>query len=302
MEFNQLESFVSIVKHNSFSKAAKELYLTQPTISNNIQNLEKELGTTLLDRKSKIITLTDSGQVLYKYTVELINIRDHAKFNISELADKMEGEIHLNASSIPEQYILPYIIKDFTQIYPKVSFSVSNKNSKDVVDDILIGNQNIGIVGAKYNSKMLEYIDFYEDELVLAVANNKNYPNCENEYVDMDILFSEKFILRKEGSGTRLLVEQCLSDKGISIDDVNIVALIDSNKMIKKMIELELGISFISSISIQNEIDLGLIKPLKVKGLDLKRSFYFVYCKDRTLSPIVEVFKNFLIDWPGIQI
>jgi DNA-binding transcriptional LysR family regulator len=71
--------------------------------------------------------------------------------------------------------------------------------------------------------------------------------------------------------------------------------------MIKKMIELELGISFISKISIKNEIDLELIKPLKVKGLDLKRNFYFVYCKDRTLSPIVEVFKNFLIDWPGIK-
>lgn len=301
MEFNQLESFLSVVKHKSFSKAAKELYLTQPTISNNIQNLEKELSATLLDRKSKTITLTDSGRTLYKYAVELINIRDHAKLNIVELGNKMEGEIEINASSIPEQYILPYIIKDFTEKYPLVSFSVTNKNSEDIVDDILIGKENIGIVGAKYNSRMLEYIDFYEDELILAVPNNKNYPNSIDELVDMDILFSEKFIFRKEGSGTRLLIEQCLSDKGISLNDLNTVALIDSNKMIKKMIELELGVSFISKISVQNEIDLELIKPLKVKGLDLKRNFYFVYCKDRTLSPIVEVFKNFLLDWPGIK-
>ncbi len=297
MEFNQLESFLSVVKHKSFSKAAKELYLTQPTISNNIQILEKELKTTLLDRKSKTITLTHSGKAFYKYAVELINIREQAKFNIMEQSDKIEGKIEINASSIPEQYVLPYIIKDFTKIYPQVSFSITQKNSKDIVDDIIKGRHNFGIVGAKYSSRMLEYIDFYEDELVLAVPNNENYSMHNDTPLDIDILFSERFIFRKEGSGTRRLIEQYLLTKDISLDDLNIVSLIDSNEMIKKMIELELGVSFVSEISIKNEIDLGLIKPLRIRGLDLKRKFYFVYCKNRTLSPVVEVFKNFLTNW-----
>jgi len=301
LEFNQLESFLSVVKHKSFSKAAKELYLTQPTVSNNIQNLEKELKTTLLDRKSKTITLTDSGITFYKYAVELINVREKAKFDIKEHSDKIEGVIEISASSIPEAYILPYIIKDFTEEYPLVTFSVTHKDSKDIVDDIFKGKQNFGIVGAKYSSRLLEYVDFYEDELVLAVPNNKNYPFSINESVDIDILLSEKFIFRKQGSGTRLLVEQRLSDIGVSLDDLNIASIIDNNKMIKKMIELELGISFISKISIKNEIDLKLIKCFRVKDLDLKRSFYFVYSKNRTLSPVVEVFKNFLTQWPGIK-
>lgn len=301
MEFNQLESFISVVKHKSFSKAAKELYLTQPTISNNIQNLEKELSTILLDRKSKTITLTHSGLTLYKFAVELINIRDKAKISITQQSDTVEGQIEINASSIPEQYVLPYIIKDFTEKYPGISFSVTNKNSKQIVDDILTGKENIGIVGAKYSSRMLEYIDFYEDELVLAVPNNKKFASINHEPIDIDILFSEKFIFRKEGSGTRLLIEHSLSDKGINLDDLNIVSLIDSDKTIKKMIELELGVSFLSKISIKNEMDLNLIKPVTIKGLDLKRSFYFVYSKDRTLSPIAEIFKNFLLNWNGIQ-
>ncbi len=302
LEFNQLESFLSVVKHKSFSKAAKELYLTQPTISNNIQNLENELSTTLLDRKSKTITLTDSGKLLYKYAEDLINIRDKAKFDIMIQKDRIEGLIQINASSIPEQYILPYIIRDFTKLYPQVTFSVTNKNSKDIVDDILDGKLNFGLVGAKYNSRMLEYVDFYEDELVLAVHNNMTYPMDNNDLVDLDILFRENFIFRNEGSGTRLLVEQCLNDQGISLDDLNIVSLIDSDKMIKKMIELELGVSFISKLSIQNEIDLRLIKYVRVKDLELKRNFYFVYNKNRTLSPVVEVFKDFLIHWPGITL
>lgn len=297
MEFNQLESFIRVVKHNSFSYAAKELYITQPTVSNNIQNLERELNTTLLDRTSKTIRLTDSGKVFYKYAVELINMRDKAKFTISEHSRKIEGEIEISASSIPEQYILPYIIKDFLNIYPNVSFSVNHKNSKNVVDDILEGKQNYGIVGAKYCSDTLEYIDFYEDELVLGVPNNDEYPWPSDEYVDIDILFAEKFIFRKRGSGTRRLVEQSLSNKGISLNELKIISFIDSNEMIKKMIELGLGISFISKIAIKNEIDLKKIKTLRIKDFDLKRSFYFVYSKNRTLSPVVEAFKDFLIDW-----
>lgn len=301
LEFNQLESFIKVVKHKSFSKAAKELFLTQPTISNNIQSLEKELQTTLLDRKGKTITLTDSGKAFYKYAVELINIRDQAKLKITKQLDTVEGEIKINVSSIPQQYILPYIIKDFTKKYPGVSFSVTNKNSKNIVDDIFKGIENFGIVGAKYSSRMLEYINFYEDELILAVPNNNNYPMSTDEPLDIDALLSENFIFRKEGSGTRLLIERSLSNQGISLDDLNIISSIDNNEMIKKMIELGLGVSFISKVSIKNEIDLKLIKAIKVKGLDLKRSFYFIHHKNRTLSPVVEAFKKFLIDWPGID-
>lgn len=294
MEFNQLESFINVVKYKSFSEAAKNIYLTQPTISNNIKKLEKELQTTLLDRKSKTITLTDSGKLFYKYAIELINLRDQSKFSIMKQSDAMEGEIQINTSSIPEEYILPYIIKDFTEIYPNITFSVRNKDSKDIVDDILNGKENFGIVGAKYNSRMLDYIDFYEDELVLAVPFNSSYPTSDDESISIDSLFSEKFIFRNKGSGTRLLIEKGLSHKNISLDDLNIVSLIDSNKMIKKMIELELGVSFVSKISIQNEFHLKTIKPVTVKDLNLKRSFYFVSHRNRTLSPLVTMFKDFL--------
>ena len=297
MEFNQLESFISVVKNNSFSYAAKELYTTQPTVSNNIKNLEKELNTTLLDRTSKTISLTDSGKLFYKYAVELINIRDKAKFTISEHSGMVEGEIVICASSIPEEYVLPYIIKDFSKVYPKVSFSVTHKNSKDVIDDIIEGKLNFGIVGAQYNSELLEYIDFYEDELILCVPNIDKYSCSNYEYLDINNLYSEKFIFRKSGSGTRKLIEQKLLEKGIELDDLNIVSYVDSNEMIKKMIELNLGISFISQIAVKNEVDLGLVKSLNIKDLDLKRNFYFVHSKKRTLSPLVEAFKNYIINY-----
>lgn len=297
MEFNQLESFISVVKNNSFSYAAKELYTTQPTVSNNIKNLEIELNTNLLDRTSKTISLTDSGKIFYKYAVELINVRDKAKFTISEHAGKVEGEIEICASSIPEEYVLPYIIKDFSKIYPKVSFSVTHKNSKDVIDDIIEGKLNFGIVGAQYNSELLEYIDFYEDELILCVPGRYSMPDI----LDINNLYTEKFIFRKSGSGTRKLIEQKLLENGIELDELNIISFVDSNEMIKKMIELNLGISFISQIAVKNEVDLGLVKALNVKGLNLKRNFYFVHSKNRTLSPLVETFKNYIINYKQLS-
>ncbi len=297
MEFNHLESFISVVKHNSFSLAAKELFITQPTVSNNIQSLEKELNTTLLDRTSKNIRLTDSGKLFYKYAVELINMRAKAKHSIMEHSKTIEGEIEISASSIPEQYILPYIIRDFTHIYPDVTFTVNHKNSKDVVDEILNGKLHYGIVGAKYSSDILEYIDFYEDELLLGVANNENYPWPNDTLLDLEVLYSEKLILRKSGSGTRRLIEQKLNKVGISLGDLDVISYIDSNEMIKQMIQLGLGVSFISKIAVQNEVELNKIKTLRINGLTLKRSFYFVYNKNMTLSPVVEAFKDFLIDW-----
>lgn len=297
LEFNQLESFISVVKYKSFSQAAKELYITQPTVSNNIQSLEKELDTTLLDRTSKAITLTDSGKKFYEFAVEMINTRDKARYTILDHCSKIEGKIDISTSSIPEQHILPYIIKDFLSIYPKVSFSVWHNNSKSIVDDILNGTNYFGIVGAKYRSEKLEYMSFYEDELVLAVPENERFPQSAGEYLDIDILFSEKFIFRKKGSGTRKLIEQSLSAKGIDLDDLNIVSFVDSNEMIKKMIELGLGLSFLSEISVKNEVALKLIKTLRIKDLNLTRNFYFVHNTSRTLPPAVEAFKAFLAHW-----
>jgi DNA-binding transcriptional LysR family regulator len=159
------------------------------------------------------------------------------------------------------------------------------------------GKLNYGIVGAKYYSEVLEYIDFYEDEIVLCLPEGERNPWSDKDLLDIKTLFSEKFIFRKPGSGTRRLIEERLSEKGIDLDDLNIISYIDSNEMIKKMVELGLGISFISKIAVKNECDLKLIKTLRIKDLDLRRNFYFVYNKNRTLPPLVEAFKDFLISW-----
>ncbi|SHJ44418.1 DNA-binding transcriptional regulator, LysR family [Dethiosulfatibacter aminovorans DSM 17477] len=295
MEFNQLESFINVVNLKSFSKAAEKLFLTQPTVSNNVQSLEKELGTVLINRNNKRITVTAEGELLYSYAVNMLNMRDRASSEIGKLKGRICGNLELSSSTIPQEYILPRYLKEFSVMYPDMTFTINQKDSKNVVDDVIKGYTNYGITGAVYESKQLEYIPFYEDRIVLAVPHCHRFQFDDYEEIDFKLLSTEKLIMREEGSGTRKILEKAFADSGLSISSMDIVSSVESNETIKKMVELDMGITFMSEIAIKNEIKLNLIKPLLVKGLDIRRQFYFVYSKNRYLSPLAEKFKKFLI-------
>lgn len=301
MEFNQLEIFLAIERHKSFSKAAEELYLSQPTVSNNIQSLERELGTTLINRTARDISLTPSGEVFYKYAQEILNLRDQAKHSISEHSKKVEGPIRLMASSMPQQYILPYLIRDFKKVYPEVCFIVTESKSKKIIDEIQAGKLNHGIIGLETRSRALDKIAIHEDGLVLATSMDFNQLESFSQPLDMEDLLEEDFLFRKRDSGTRVFVEESLKKIGIDPGELKVSSTLDSNAMIKKMVELGQGLAILPRISIENELRLGLLKAFDIRGMETKRKFYFVYSKYRTLPPSVQAFKDFLEDWPGID-
>lgn len=295
MDFRQLETFVEVINSKSFSKAANNLYLTQPTVTSHIQNLEKEVGTPLLNRSNKCITYTKAGNILYDYAIEIINLKDTAYFKLGEYKGKIEGNLLIASSTIPKLYILPYLLKEFILIYPNVAIDMMRDNSKDVIKDILNNNINFGIVGAKYDNKNLEYIELIEDELVLISSKDNNLSN--NKKINIDNIKNEKLILRKIGSGSRLLLEESLNDLDMALERFNIVATTDSNETIKKLVELNVGVSFMSKLAIKEEVKRKALKYYKVDSLNLKRKFYFVYHKKRNLSPLENTFKNFTLNW-----
>jgi len=213
MDFRQLETFVEVAKLKSFSKAAEKLFITQPTVTNHIQNLEKELGTLLINRFGKKITLTDAGNLLYKYAINILNSCEMAKFDLASYQGKIQGHLHIYSSSVPRKYLLPTIIKNFLNNYPDVSFTVGDKDSKKVIRGILDGETDFGILGAKFPSNNLRYIDLMEDRLVLVTPNSPDFPGENFSFISKDILFREKIIFREEGSGTRFKRTLCRRPK-----------------------------------------------------------------------------------------
>lgn len=296
MDFKQLEVFVAVIKHQSFSKAARELFLTQPTVSSHIQNLEKELDTVLVNRSNKNITLTKSGEILYSHAIYILNNCKKAIYDIKEYSGKIEGIIDMACSSIPETYILPDFLKNFSSEYPDVKFSVSHYDSQYAISEILNERINFGLVGSKFYHPQIEYLDLMDDELVLITPKGLFIKN-EDGYIDIKELYNLKFIMRKEGSGTRNLILNTLNNSGFSTDKLDIVSHVESNEAIKEMVRIGLGVSFISYISAIDYLNSDKLRFYRIKNTNFSRKFYFIYSKKKTFTPLEDKFLNKLCDY-----
>ena len=300
MDLKQLEVFVAVAKYNSFSKAAKELFLTQPTVSAHIQNLEKNLDTVLVNRNNKVITLTKAGEILYEHAIYILNNCKKAIYDIKEYSGKIEGVIDIACSSIPETYILPDFLKNFYSDYPNVKFSISRYDSQDAISEILNERISFGFVGSKVNNKQVEYIDLIDDELVLITPFDLIIEN-EDNYIDLDKLSNLKFIMRKDGSGTQSLLINKLKSHKIPINNLDTIAYVESNESIKEMVKLGLGVSFVSYTSVIDYINLRKVRYYKIKNLNFDRKFYFIYSKKKTFTPLEYKFLDGVFDYFNIN-
>lgn len=301
MDLKQLEVFVAVAKYNSFSKAAKELFLTQPTVSAHIQNLEKNLDTVLVNRNNKIITLTKAGEILYEHAIYILNNCKKAIYDIKEYSGKIEGIIDIACSSIPETYILPDFLKDFYSDYPNVKFSISRYDSQDAISEILNERISFGFVGSKINNKQIEYVDLIDDELVLITPIDLVLEN-ENNYIDLNQLNNLKFIMRKDGSGTQSIVIDKLKSHKFPVSSLDTIAYVESNESIKEMVKLGLGVSFVSYNSVIDYINLKKVRFYKVKNINFDRKFYFIFSKKKTFTPLEYKFLDGICDYFNINI
>ncbi|MGL6107659.1 selenium metabolism-associated LysR family transcriptional regulator [Romboutsia sp.] len=296
MDFKQLEAFVAVAKHKSFSKAARELFLTQPTISSHIQNLEKELDTILINRSNKTVTLTKSGEILYDHAIYILNNCKKAIYDIKEFSGKIEGIIDIACSSIPEAYILPNFLKCLSTNYPDVRFNISHYDSQYVISEILNERISFGLVGSKNNNPQVEYIDLIDDELILIAPKNLKLKNIDG-YIDIEELYNLTFIMRKEGSGTRDLIFNTLNKNNFDTDKLNILAHVESNNAIKEMVKIGLGVSLISYISALDYINNDNLDFFRIKDIDFFRKFYFIYSKKKIFNPLEDKFLNKLCEY-----
>lgn len=297
MDLKQLETFIEVANLKSFSRAAEKLFITQPTATNHVQALEKQLETILINRSGKTISLTEAGNLLYKHAINIVNSCEMAMFDLGTYKGKIQGHLSIYSSSVPRRSILPTIIDSFLQEYSNVTFTLSNKDSKDVIKSILKGDTDFGIVGAKYPHESLNYIDLIEDKLLVITPKNSKYPKPNYSSLSINSILEERFLFREEGSGTRNLLEKKLLENKINIKDLNVLAYIEDTETIKEMTKLGLGISFLSEKSVLDDIKLDKYKAYYIEEFDLNRKFYFVYHNKRQLSPLNETFKTFVLDY-----
>lgn len=273
MDFRQLEAFVSTVEHKSFSAAAAALYLSQPTISSHVHSLEKELRVQLIHRTTKRFEVTSEGQRLYEYAVALLQLQKKA---INELSDAPKKELHIGASSVPGQCILPQILGNYRQLCPDVCFQVVFSDSLDIIQQVSNGTLDIGLVGTTAESRCA-FVPFVSDELVVAVPNTPHYQELISSGTPLSQLLKEPIIMRTDHSGTMRETQQFLQSLQISMDDLNIIAYMNDAAAIQNCVIQGLGVSIMSRQTVEASAQRGDLLMVPLGEHALLRKLYIVY-------------------------
>ncbi len=287
-----LDTFSRAAELGSFTAAGKELNLTQAAVSQRIHALEKTIGKNLFDRHGTRILLTDAGRQLYDYAQRITALHREAIEALTGRTTQVSGELHLAASSIPGEHLLPEILARFGKQYPKIRVRATVVDSVAVLREVEQGSVQLGLVGRRIASPHLEFQPFASDELVVVVPPDHAWKRRKSAPLRM--LAAQPLVLREPGSGTRWCFEQALATAGKSLADFNIVLELGSNESIKEAVLKGIGVSVLSSLAIQKEVAGGLMHALAVAGLPLARTMYVAWDARRVLSPPARVFRQFL--------
>jgi DNA-binding transcriptional LysR family regulator len=293
IDFRHLETFCRVADLKSFSKAADDLFLTQPTVSGHILSLERSLSLRLFDRTSREVRLTKAGEVFLKYASKILSFRKDLLNALSEFSQGIKGELSLGASTIPGEYLLPKLMGDFKREHPHFIISLKIADTKEIVQYVLQDNVEFGIIGAKLNHPSLHYEKYEEDEIIVVAPSD--HPLTRKKKVNLEELLKEPWIIREEGSGTQMAIEKALRKKGKSLKQFNVVMEMGSTSSVKEGVKAKLGLTFISRRATEEELNQGFLSRIDVEGIGLiSRQIYIVSHRGRTLSPIGMQFLRFL--------
>ena len=286
MNLKQLEAFVKVTESGSFSKAAKLLFLTQPTVSAHISALEKELDSRLFVRNTKEVKLSEEGKQLYQYARQMVELEEEIEHVFSKDAQREEKCITIATSTIPAQYVLPAILAKFREAYPDEQFRISENDSCGVVEQVAGHMVDIGFTGTVLEKKHCRYMPFYQE--------------IQKRYKTATWIKNEPVIMREEGSGTRKETEKILRKAGIMPDTLNIVACIENPEAIKRSVKSGLGITIISRLAAEEEIRTGQVLEFPLQKDESSRYLNLVYNKNYQLPAaaehLIRIVKDFYPD------
>ena len=291
MNLKQLEAFVQVAEGGSFSKAAKKLYLTQPTISAHVASLEKELNVRLFVRNTKEVSLSEDGKDLYKYARQMVDLEKKIDERFGTREEGGKHCITIAASTIPAQYLLPKVLMRFNEKYPEEQLKIMETDSAKVVTQIVEHMADVGFTGTVLEKKHCKYMPFYKDELVIITPNTEKYQKLKDHMTDdISWLLEEHVILREEGSGTRKEAEKQLKQAVVDLSDLDIIASIENQETIKKSVRQGMGISILSKLATADEAEAGYVLAFPIPKADKGRDINLVYNKNYQLSRSAERF------------
>jgi DNA-binding transcriptional LysR family regulator len=290
----ELKTFIAVVEHKNFTKAAEAINLSQPSVSMHIKNLEKYFNTTLIQRsvKQKNIYITESGNKLYERSKEIVRIIEDTKDDFLHFENIVKGRLRIGASYTIGEYLLPRFLGQFTKAYPDLELEVMIGNTHDICEKVKNFQVDIALVEGTVSSSHFIINHFYKDKMMIAVPHNYY---LINENLSSEVLGNQTWISRELGSGTREYLTQFLTANNIHVKNIIVFS---SNYSVKEAVRNNLGITFISSLVTEIPVENKEISILKTSQ-EYTRNFSYILQKGIVPSKGTLVFIDMLKSFIG---
>lgn len=263
--------FLSVAENLSFSKAAEDLFISQPAVTKHIKELESKLNISLFERKGNKIYLTEAGKITYRCCKEIKQKYRELEFELGKLSDTFKGVLRIGASSTISQYLIPKVIAAFHKRYPKMELFVLNGNSFEMEQKLLANEIDLALVENESSQANIKYLDLLDDEIVAVAGSNSIY--AKRKWITIADFQEIPIVLREKGSGTLEVIQKSLLKYNINLEKLNIFIHLGSTEAIKNFLCDFDGIALVSEKSIEKELLLKNIVKIGISKLNLNRKF-----------------------------
>ena len=283
--------FLIVAENLNFSKAAAELFISQPAVTKHIKELEKKLNNTLFERKGNKVYLTKAGELTYKHLKAVKEKYQELEFELGRLADAFKGKLRIGASSTISNYLIPKAIAAFHKRYPEIELFLFNGNSFEMEEKLLDNEIDLALVENESSQSNIKYIDFLDDELIAVTSRNSLY--AKHKVLSLADFKQIPIVLREKGSGTLEVIQKSLLKKQVNLEKLNIFIHIGSTEAIKNFLYDFDGIALLSEKSVESELRLKELSKITIKNLHLQRKFR-VALRQGHESSLATLFINFI--------
>lgn len=295
MDFDQLNSFLEVAKHSSFSKAAERCFRTQPAISSQIRALEEEVGAKLFDRSGAKVMLTVAGKAFQTFAEEALMSVKSLKTAIAEMERTPRGEIVVGANEATCLYILPEVFADFKRQYPKVSVSIQRAETAKTLESVIDQSVDFGVVSMPVKDSRLSALPIHHDELVLIAS--AHHPLSQLSHVKLEEVAKYPLVLPKLGR-TREAIDDVFDDAGLK---QNVSMELDSSELLKRFVAANVGVGFVARSNISDEVRAGTLVALSFIDPPIRRDLALVHRKDKSLSRAARAFMEIAVNRKAVK-
>jgi DNA-binding transcriptional LysR family regulator len=270
----RLKVFYTVAKRLSFTKAAADLFITQPAVTKHIQELEQYFKVQLFERQGNQIKLTQQGHVMLQYTEQLLTIYRNMEFDLNSFSDTHKGVLHLGASTTISQYVIPAALAEFHKKYRDVKVKLLNGNTEQIEHALLNNDIDLGLIEGKSKNIGIKYTEYAKDEIVL--VSNIHHPLAKKPVITIEELKHIPLLVREAGSGTLDVIAYALKSVGLPFSQLTIEMELGSTEAIKTYLRSSNCMAFLSVHSVFTELSNRVFRIIDVDGLTIERFFYFI--------------------------